>query len=221
MQNITQINNILYFILLLGMVNCRGPQGDTGPQGAVGTKGIPGDAGNPNVVYTDWKTYTWQVKKNTNDSYELSVSSTDNPVFTRNAISSAAIFTYVKYQTFADSIPTTYKLVERISNSKDISHYFKIPGRKNASFFDYGFSYIATGGIDENYFSPTIQVNTYTLGQAIPELQNQSADYIRNLVKNLPQFRHVIVYGGVKNGRLASINWSNYDEVKQILSLKN
>ena len=230
------LGTVLTATFLFG--SCKGPQGDPGPQGSIGisgasgttgaagSKGPTGDAGTPNVVYSDWITFNWTVSGNgvgDNSYYTLTAPTTANPLFSKEAITSAAIFTYAKFKTYEDSIINgnygKYKLVERISNNRFISHYFKVPGRTDATFFDYGFAYVNIGGISENYFSPSIQVNTFTLGQPIPELKNRSANFVQALVGNLPQFRHVIVYGGTKGGRLAAVDWSNYDEVKRALHL--
>lgn len=213
---------------------CKGPAGDPGPQGAAGAPGPAGaagmagpkgDLGNANVVYSDWKTVTsWSVTSNSDNSYYyLSTPTTTNSLFTKDAINTAAIFTYIKYNTYVETAPGTqkYQLVERISSQPNISHYFKVPGRTDTRILDYGFSFVYSGEIGENYFSPYIFVNTYTLGTQIPELKNLTATTVLTLVGSLPQFRHVIVYGSVRGGRLATVNWKNYDEVQKVLDLKD
>lgn len=228
------LSSALFAALLLNA--CKGPTGDPGPQGnngatgatgTIGAAGPKGDPGTPNVVYSDWKSIAnWSVSSSGAESYyTMSPVNTANALFTKEAISSAAIFTYVKYRTYVDSVTVNgvqkFKLVERISNDRNVSHYFKVPGRTDATILDYGFSYVYPGGAAENLFSPTIQLNTFTLGTTIPELKNKSAAFVNGLVKDYPQFRHVIVYQGPKGGRLATVNWNNYDEVKEILQLKD
>ena len=180
--------------------------------------------GNANVVYSDWKTINWTISGLTvGGYYYLSSPTSTNTLLTKDAINTAAIFTYIKYNTYVEISPGSAKhqLAERITSNQNANHYFKVPGRTDTRILDYGYVNIAQGEIGENYYAPYAFFMTSTLGTELLELKTLTTDAIKNLISTLPQFRQVVVYGSVKGGRLAAVNWQDYNEVKEALGLKD
>lgn len=77
---------------------------------------------------------------------------------------------------------------------------------------------IAEKGV--NYYAPYINIYTKTGTTDIPELTGKTFAFYRDLAKDYPKFRHVIVYGN-PTGRTTDINWDNYEEVKEALGLED
>ena len=90
----------------------KGDKGDTGGTGAAGSKGDKGDTGatgaagangNANVVYNEWKSLTLDRVSSSRDSRGnytfliLSPLEPKEPLFTKDAINTAAIYSYIKY----------------------------------------------------------------------------------------------------------------------------
>lgn len=220
---------LIFFSSCEGPAGETGPIGPTGPQGVAGANGVAGakgDMGAPgtaNVQYTEWKTPEWVNYQRLTDNTMayLNVQDTKQPLFTKAVIDSALIYIYLKTQTIrwiqADQ---EYKLEQRISNATDTYGYFKIPGRTTSSWEDY-FQYgLGTSLIGEDFFNPYIQLYTtkydYTLQKnvALPELIGKNATFFKDLVKDLPQYRIVIVPASVKVGRAAAVDFTDYNAVK-------
>jgi len=237
------IATIFSALLTLSIVGaCKGPAGEVGPKGstgatgttgATGPKGDAGANGNANAVYSDWKTPVWDGPVtgigSAGGNVYLSLASTANALLTKEAINTAAIYTYIKYNDLVQD-PTNaqlFTLSERITSNISAVDYFKIPGRTTNTKADYAYANVSYDTYGENYFAPSILVqtipydNTKSAYVPIPDLTNKTAAFYKDLVKTVPQFRQVIVYGNVKGGRLASINWKDYSEVQKVLDLND
>lgn len=213
------------FLVILGLTACKGAQGDVGPAGTNGTDG------NANVVYTEWKTPTWDATIGSSSSATyIAQTNTASSVLTQDAIDKAAIFVYFKTKDLTRSTSLgSYQLVDRISTDLG-SGYFKIPGRTTnlesdyasivaGDFSSFGDTYHMSFGV--NYFQliAGIQATAYD-GSTISEFTNASYNFY-TAAGNALQYRIVVVYGSTKSARYASVNWKDYAEVKEVLKLKD
>lgn len=252
----TKLLSILALTAILLIDSCKGPEGPIGPTGQTGTigtngtngatgttgatgatgttgaTGANGKDGNANVVYTDWKTIDWTGgfgRYSSNTRTYLNVKSTDEPMFTQDAMDKAVVYTYYKGAVRSyDRGSDEYKLREVIVNAYDNYAFFNIkrPGTTTNTFNDYTNVRISADQlIGVNYFNQYITIyseiydsvkNAYVVD---PILLTKTATDFRDYVKGF-QYRHIIVYGSTK-GRMASINWKDYEEVKKALNLPN
>lgn len=218
-----------------GVTGPQGASGLTGPVGASGAQGLPGTPGkdgNANVVYTDWKSLPAdQYGRASNYQFAyLSTTTTSQTVLTREAIDKAAIFVYYKINAFVyDAADNDYKLQERISQGNS-SSYSLIPGRSAANFTSLLRTFIGSDLLGVNYFNPTMTLYTFETNAAgatvaIPEFVNQNAAYFRNIVKDVPQYRIMVVYGSTKGGRASyngrPVDFNDYAQVKAYFNLAN
>jgi hypothetical protein len=217
-----------------GTVGPAGPTGSAGATGATGATGSTGANGTAKAVYSEWKALSIDkivmFNKNTRGDYTaLTLSPLDakEPLFTKEAINTAAIYTYVKY-----NIPVqngqTFNLEERVkllTNSNVTSYYF-IPGRDKTKLASYAINLLYDTEYGENYFNYTAgfifdEFPPNLLSRVlIPEFQGKDLAYFQNSVKTTTQIRHVVVYGSIK-GRMTSINMNDYEEVKSVFNLKD
>lgn len=228
-----------------GATGTTGNKGDTGGAGGTGAKGDKGDTGstgekgatgNANVVYNEWKSLTLDKVSSNKDAkgnytfLTLTPLDPKEPLFTKDAINTAAIYSYIKY-----SIPVynqndqTYSLAERIkliTPNNNTQAYSLISGRNKDVFNAYSYVFFYNVEYGENYFNYNLgyilneflpNTNTQT---PIPEFQGKDLAYFQNVAKATPLIRHVVIYGSTK-GRMASINMSDYTEVKRELNLRD
>lgn len=249
---------LLVALLLFSVSSCKGPQGDIGPAGptgatgtagANGTNGAVGPAGtngtngatgpagatgpqgpmgNANVVYTAWKSPSWEsFSRNLDNLYvNLNVNAatgSTNPAFTADAINKGIIYTYIKVQERVfDNANGEFKLAERIIPQGGFTSV-KIPGRQTNTFDDFMYAYVNYQPIAENYFNPSLSFYThfYDPVQAkqvpIAETLSKPAAFFRDLAKDLPQFRHVIVHGSTA-GRM-NVDFKDYAAVKRAFNI--
>ena len=228
-----------------GATGTTGSKGDTGGTGGTGTKGDTGATGsagekgatgNANVVYNEWKSLSLEragsgrdPKGNYTYLYLFPLDPKE-PLFTKDAINTAAIYSYIKYNVLVYSqITNTNNLEERIrlitTNSTTFT-YSLIPGRNKDVNSSYSYTYFYGAEYGENYFNYGLQFglnenvpNTNT-SVLIPEFQGKDLAYFQNAGKATPLIRHVVVYGSTK-GRMASINMNDYNEVKRELNLRD
>ncbi len=222
--------------------SCKGPEGSVGPAGAVGSAGANGATGasgatgangTAKAVYSDWKPLSVDKvglsNKNAKGDYTaltLSPQDAKEPLFTKEAINTAAIYTYVKYMVVVQS-GQTINLEERIKliTNSNVTINSLISGRNKNLSTSYSINLLYDTEYGENYFNYTagfifdefLNSNTRTL---IPEFQGKDLAFFQNIMKSNSQIRHMVVYGSVK-GRLASINMNDYEEVKRVLNLKD
>ena len=86
-----------------GANGTNGKDGTAGATGATGATGAKGETGNANVTYNDWKpvktdkVYSGKDAKGNYNYLQFYPSDTKEPLFTKEAMNTAAIYTYVKY----------------------------------------------------------------------------------------------------------------------------
>jgi hypothetical protein len=211
-----------------------GGTGATGATGSTGAAGANGKDGNANVVYSEWKAIkTDKVRGSSKDSKGnytfLSLEALDKkePLFTTLAINTAAIYTYIKFNSLEYNQTTNvYELNERISilSPNGNNNYYLLDGRNKENYESYQYVYTNNPVMGENYFSITLYANFQHYDNVskyipTPELFGKSLAYFQDVAKTF-QIRHVVVYGSTK-GRLASVNMKDYDEVKKAFNLKD
>ncbi len=227
----------LFFTIVLaaGIASCKGPEGPQGPAGAQGVAGAPGtqgpkgDQGNANVVTSgwfkpQWNAYDWTIPPSNSRWINYQVYNSGNSLFTEEAINTASIHTYIKYQALVGATQG-YELTENITANPYATSYIKIPGRTTNAYNDFlPGNYSSRWG--KNLYIPwfEIDVRVYNedklLWEISPDMSGKSTEFYLDLVKDYPQIRHVIVYGNPA-GRTADINWDNYEEVKEALGLED
>lgn len=227
-----------------GTTGGKGDKGDTGGTGGTGAKGDTGAAGstgetgatgNANVVYNEWKSLALDKVSSSKDAkgnytyLYLYPNNAAEPLFTKNAINTAAIYTYVKYNViFYNQDTQTYSLVERIKlvTNSSATSYSLIPGRNKDASNSYSYTQFYNLEYGENYFNYGLyyyfneNVGNNNTQTPIPEFQGKDLAYFQNAGKATPLIRHVVVYGSMK-GRMASINMNDYNEVKRELNLRD
>ncbi len=219
----------------IGTPGANGGNGKDGANGATGATGAKGETGNANVVYNDWKPvktdklYSNKDAKGNYTYLQFYPSDTKEPLFTKEAMNTAAIYTYVKYNLIKyDDATQTYSLQEKIRLLADngIQNSLLIGGRNKDIYTSYGSTYLSQAEYSENsfyyslFFNVTEYDNVKQTYVPVPEYLGKSLTYFQDIAKTMPQYRHVVVYGSTK-GRMAAINWKDYDEVKRTLNLKN
>jgi len=238
--------NLFYSVVCLavGIVfyACKGPQGDIGPAGSAGAKGdvgavgikgdggvagAKGDPGAAKVVYTAWKSMVLdgRVIPFEGDYLFFSNANKTEPAFTKEAIDQGVLLTYLKVNSrvLAQNSTTDYVLQEAITTNANVLSYYKIPGRTQNRLEDYQATQVFYDNTArrENFFDPGLyffrRVN-FSTGAFVPELQNLTNDQCKALVKDMPQYRHVVIYGSTK-GRLAAIDLNNYAAVKAAFNI--
>ncbi|MBD2755558.1 hypothetical protein [Spirosoma validum] len=238
----------LMALLLMLVISCKGPEGPQGPvgpagatgavgatgaagttgpagvSGVAGATGAQGAAGNPNVVYSDWKPvdvsgtfflFTDGTVYLGNDN------KTDNAYLTQEAIDKGLIYIYYKLgQKTFDAATGETKLVERVVADSGFG-YVKIPGRTTSKDEDFTSYYVANQLFGVNFLRISTNLMTTRSNVAIPELTGKSAQFYRDMVKTLPQYRIVVAYGSTKGGRSGAVDFKNYASVKQAYNLQD
>ena len=237
----------LVTLVLMLVISCKGPEGPqgpagptgaagaagtagaTGPTGASGVAGATGAMGNANVVYTEWKSIDVGgnfFKYPDGSQANLSPTSTDNALLTKDAIDKGLIYIYYKFgQIQINQDTQLYSLVERISPDNVAVGFIKIPGRQTNTFQDFTTYQVTTDYLGVNYFAPKIILKTGILNYttqtytSIQEFNGKDATFFRNIFSSMPQYRIVVVAGSVKSGRLAAVNYKDYAAVKEAYNL--
>ncbi|MEZ0612054.1 hypothetical protein ACAW74_26325 [Fibrella sp. WM1] len=214
-----------------GDTGATGPQGVSGVTGPQGVSGAAGKDGNANVVYTDWKSMQTDAfgRASDNTVAYLNTNATAQTVLTQEAFDKGVVYVYYKFKyPFWDQSIAEYKLVDRI-NQGYAYNYSPIPGRPATSFENFVQTYIGNDFLGVNYFYPFIQIYTrdwnattqkYT---AMPEFVGKPATTFRDLVKDAPQYRIMVVYGSTKGGRMTNegkpVDFNSYASVKAYFNL--
>ena len=74
----------------------------------------------------------------------------------------------------------------------------------------------------ENYFNYSTVIDPiFKINTPVPEFIGKDLKYFQDAVAANMQIRHVVVYGSVKSGRNANIDWNDYEAVKTALNLKD
>lgn len=217
-----------------GIIGSVGASGATGAIGATGAKGTAGTNGNSNIVYTDWKSVSTDVRysnKNVNGDYvEIGFFPKDKsePLFTKDAISKAMIITYMKCNSL-ELNNGIYDLPVRIKQVQDGSRTnlanLLIPERRVISPINTLSLFLFSNNLyGENLFDYSVVIQPMTTSdrvqRMIPEFVGKDLKYFQDLVTANLQIRHVVVYGIVK-GRYANLDWNDYEAVKVALNLKD
>lgn len=226
--------------------SCKGPDGAIGPKGANGTNGATGAIGatgakgadgNTNVVYSEWRlSYKSSADYFTNmtgqrliTAIQLLPITTDEPILSKEAYRTGSVYTYAKFNALVyDSDNKTYKLSERIKllvDNTTVESYSLIPGRNKDLSTSYTRTSLFNVEIRENYFSFFGYNSLRDDGTqaVIPEFQGKVdlAFFQKPLMLDtIILVRHVIINGTMK-GRIASIDMSDYGEVKRALNLRD
>ncbi|MBD2701752.1 hypothetical protein IC229_13965 [Spirosoma sp. BT702] len=220
-----------------GAAGATGPQGVSGVAGATGPQGVSGvagptgpqgPAGNANVVYTAWKapdfsSYYYRFPDNLqtiigNDNNRVS------PLLTADVINKSIVYVYWKYtQLQYDSGSAEFKLVERIQ-STSANGSIKIPGRATNQYNDFIGYYVNSDDIGVNNLHLYMYFFTNQLDQAqkqvaVADFIGKNAQFYRDMAKDAPQYRIVIVNGSTPGGRQANIDYKDYAAVKRAYNL--
>ena len=230
------------FLFML-VVSCKGPEGPTGPagptgatgpqgvSGAAGTtgpQGVSGATGNANVVYTAWKTVDlssnyYRSPDNLN-VYIGNDNSTASPLLTQDVINKSIVYIYFKYGTpLFDNGTNEYKLSERIVQGSAYGS-IKIPGRTTNTLGDFVNYNVLHQPIGVNFLNFLLTMPTSTTdanGQQIPipDFVGKNAQFFRDMFKDLPQYRIVIVNGSTPGGRAVAVDYNDYAAVKRVHNL--
>ncbi|WP_460995222.1 collagen-like triple helix repeat-containing protein [Spirosoma harenae] len=209
-----------------GVTGATGPQGASGVAGATGAQGAPGNA---NVVYTAWKQV--DVSGNyfrTPDNFRVDLGNdqkTANTLLTAETLDKSLVYVYFKVgRTIYDNANASVKLTEFIEASSTYGNT-KIPGRTGTKYEDYISYNVNHDYLGVNYLRFNVNLNTNSYDQAtqkqvaIPDLLGKTAADFRDMVKDLPQYRIVVVTGSVVGGRVAAINYKDYAAVKKAYNL--
>lgn len=216
-----------------GVAGATGPAGASGVMGATGPAGVSGVAGamgNANVVYTAWKGVDISSSYfQTTDNFYTYMGNDNTsayPLLTTDVINKSLVYVYFKFgQQLYDNATAEVKLVERISPTSAYGQ-IKIPGRTTSTYADFFNYQVYHQPIGPNFLNFTLRMDTFMYDQqgkqaTIPELVGRNAQYFRDLVKDLPQYRVVIVNGSTPGGRAAAIDYKDYAAVKKAYNLPN
>jgi hypothetical protein len=213
-----------------GTAGTTGPQGVSGVAGATGPQGVSGVTGNANVVYTAWKpvdvSSSYFRTADNLYTYMGNDNSTDYPLITQDVFNKSLIYVYFKYGALKyDPSTAEEKLVERIQPANAYG-YVKLPGHTTSTFFDYLSYNVYNQPIGVNFLNFTLRMDTQTFDangkpQPIPELVGKNAQFFRDLVKDMPQYRVVIVNGSTPGGRAGTVDFKDYAAVKRAYNLSD
>ena len=166
--------------------------------------------GNANVVYSAWKAVDVSTNFSTHPDTDPNTAvylgndtKTDNAILTQDAIDPATGET---------------KLVERILTTNEFV-YVKIPGRTTNKDEDFVNYYVGNDLFATNYLKFSMFVYKYRFGVLIPDLANKSAQFFRDMVKDMPQYRIIVAYGSTPGGRAAAVDFKDYATVKKAYNL--
>jgi hypothetical protein len=215
---------------LSGATGATGPTGPQGLSGATGATGPQGPMGNANVAYTAWKavdnTGNYNRAPDNMWAYLGNAGKTANTLLTKDVIDKSLVYIYFKYGTLEyDQSIGSERLYERIQQG-NFSGYVKIPGRATSNFNDYIFYNGSHDAIGENYLRFNLSLATQSYDQArnmwvpVTDMVGKNAQYFRDMLKDLPQYRIVIVNGStLVGGRKANVDFKNYAAVKEVFNL--
>ncbi|MBD2755557.1 hypothetical protein [Spirosoma validum] len=246
-SSLFQITLGLFTLLLTLVISCKGPdgpQGPAGPTGATGATGAAGTAGatgpagasgvagatgaqgpmgNANIVYSEWKpvdvSTNFYAYPDNSSVYLGNDTKTDNALLTQDAIDKGIIYIYYKtgQKTF-DPATGEMKLAERILTTNGFG-WLKIPGRTTNKDEDYINYYIGNELISANYLKFSAFIYTNQNGTIVPDLAGKTAQFYRDMIKTMPQYRIIVAYGSVKGSRTGAVDFTDYASVKQTFNL--
>ncbi|GAB3640141.1 collagen-like triple helix repeat-containing protein [Spirosoma arcticum] len=214
---------------LAGTTGPTGVSGATGATGPAGVSGVAGAMGNANVVYTAWKAVDLSgnyYRYPTNLELDLgNDQKTANALLTTDVMNKSLVYVYFKFgQALYDNASGAFSLVERIQASNAYGQV-KIPGRTTSTYEDFAGYSVSHDYLGVNYLRFNLRLYTQQYDQAqnkmipVAELVGKDAQFFRDMVKDLPQYRIVVVNGSTPGGRAAAINCSDYAAVKRAYKL--
>ncbi|WP_261340788.1 collagen-like triple helix repeat-containing protein [Spirosoma montaniterrae] len=216
-----------------GATGATGPQGVSGATGATGPQGPQGPQGpigNANVAYTAWRVVDNSGNySRTSDNmmvYMGNEGKTASTLLTKEVMDKSLVYIYFKFgQLLYDQSVGTNQLRERIQQG-NATGMTKIPGHTTSEFNDYIYYNVSHDYLGENYLRFNVNLFTQTWDQAqakwVPnsEMVGKNAQYFRDMVKELPQYRIVIVNGStLTGGRRAAVDFKDYAAVKQAFNI--
>lgn len=211
-----------------GPTGATGPQGASGVAGATGPQGVSGATGNANVVYTAWKAVdlsgNYYREPDNLGVYIGNDNSTASPLLTQDVINKSIVYIYFKYGTpLFDNTTNEYRLSERIVQGSAYGS-IKIPGRTTNTLGDFVNYNVFNQPIGVNFLNfllyiPTFTTDTNGTRTPIPDFVGKNAQFFRDMFRDMPQYRIVIVNGSTPGGRMATLDYSDYAAVKQAHNL--
>ena len=146
---------------------------------------------------------------------------TSSTLLTRTVLDQAAVFVYFKHSLLLSGANNQLQLSERIVEGT-ANGALKLPGRTTNTFEDYVQYSIFNDPVGLNF----LQINVFgrlgpsTSQRVPPALVGKGTAFYRDLFKDTPQYRLVIVNGStLGGGRKASINFKDYAAVKTAFNL--
>lgn len=234
-----------------GPAGTPGKDGIAGKDGATGAQGQQGAAGQNatnNVKSTGWfkPDFTDADVTNNNTSKDaagniyqsyvyMNAKNKTQPLITQDVIDNGVVLVYFKSKTLVyNQSESGYELEERIwggVTGSSASNYFKITGRELSKWEDFAYINYGVTNLNVNQWNiyaslstPNTQVwqnGAYVYTSNSPELLNKSNAFYRELfAANVPEIRLVTMTASAA-GRLKSLNYSNYEEVKKALELQD
>lgn len=209
-----------------GTTGATGPQGVSGvagPAGPQGVTGAQGPTGNANVVYTAWKSVDLSTNFFAYTDNQLiylgNDTKTANAVLSKDAIDKGLIYIYYKTgQKEFDPANGEIRLVERILTTNGFG-WIKIPGRSTNRDEDFTNYYIGNEAYGVNYLKFSGFVYTNRNGVITPDIAGKSAQFYRDMLKDMPQYRIIVAYGSTPGGRMGSVDFKDYAAVKRAYNL--
>ena len=184
--------------------------------------------GNANVVYTAWKpvdlSSSYYRSQDNNDLFIGNDNTSANAILTKDVIDKSLVFVYFKVNRLLfDGSIGEYKQQETIQPA-NANGFIKIPGRETSKYEDFMQYNVYHDYIGVNYLRFTLYGYTYTNGPnstrvPTPEFANKNAQFFRDLLKDMPQYRIVIANGSTPGGRAAAVDFKDYAAVKRAYNL--
>jgi hypothetical protein len=169
-----------------------GPAGATGPAGPAGPAGPTGPAGTANVIYSNW----------------LDVAFKADTVMTGTVIDTLGFEANITANGLTSAILNTGEM-KVYANFGTATQPRIVPLPYTENYTVYGYPVVFT--ITPTFFLQ--RINLYS------DYYNPST--VTNANGKFLQYRYVLIPGGTATGRVASINWNDYNEVKAYLGLKD
>lgn len=201
-QKFLQIPCILFLAITLIATSCSkgpagatGPAGPAGPQGSAGAAGATGATGSANVIYSPWISVTFQ---------------------------QGGLDTNFIGQIHAA------KLTDSILNKGEMKVYFNAGSDSAKSQFVLALPVNEPFLFTDSVNTIKLVINPYFSDTTITMISNYDVSSFADNGNHYFQFRYILVPGGTTalpasiNGiKSGTINWNDYNQVKQYLGLKD
>lgn len=225
----------------IGSLGAAGAMGAIGATGATYPNEEKGSNGDSDVRVSEWHKMSWGkpvVEAGTNLPITFQAIDTQLTEITQEVLYKAAILIYVKTKNTALNDNGDYelqKIIIKVGTNNSYGSYIKRPSKKLVGYessrnFTYGYVY-NFNNLGVNFLKPSFQLYTTDNSTYDPktgkysqydDLINKTESEYTEILKVAVQIRTVIIMGGVKaGGRLAAIDYNNYNEVKKTFNLKD